>query len=58
VLNKSPAFSLGNRSKSARQIDFDHNTFKPGPTAYNKDGAKRSKAAFIGSSHRKELTET
>ena len=34
VLNKAPSHSLGNKSKSAKQIVFDHNTFKPGPTNY------------------------
>ena len=34
VLGKAPVYTLGNKSKSTKQIDFDHNTYKPGPTNY------------------------
>ena len=59
ILNKSPAFSLGNKSKSTHQIDFDHNNYKPGPTNYEKKGTFNTKnGVIVGSSQRKELTET
>jgi hypothetical protein len=35
VLNKSPVYTLGNKSKPTHQIDFDHNVYKPAPTNYN-----------------------
>lgn len=59
VLNKSPVFSLGNKSKSTRQIDFDHNAFKPAPTNYNtKNQWDQKNGIFVGSSTRQDLTET
>ena len=59
VLNKAPVFSLGKKSKSTQQIDFDHNAFKPGPTAYNsKETLVRTNGTFMGTSDRKDLTET
>ena len=59
VLNKAPVHSLGNKSKSNKQIDFDHNVYKPGPTNYEtqKDFINKH-GTFVGSSHRKDLTET
>lgn len=59
VLNKAPVFSLGNKSKSARQIIFDHNAFKPAPSNYiSKDDLIKKNGVVIGSSDRKDLTET
>lgn len=59
VLNKAPVYTLGNRSKSARQIDFDHNTYKPAPTNYEtKRDFLNKHGTFIGSSQRQNLTET
>lgn len=57
-MNKAPNYSLGNRSKSARQIDFDHNNYKPGPTNYDAKKIGSKHGPFIGSSQRKDLTET
>lgn len=34
VKNKSPAFSLGKKSKSTIKIIDDHNLYKPGPNNY------------------------
>lgn len=60
VLNKTPVYTLGNKSKSTHHIDFDHNTYKPGPTSYknSKGNFINKNGVFIGSSSRKELTET
>jgi len=59
VLNKSPVFSLGKRSKSTHEIVFDHNTFKPAPTNYNaKSDLVHKNGIVIGTSNRKDLTET
>lgn len=59
VLSQSPVFSLGNKSKSAREIIFDHNSFKPAPTNYNTRVDLINKhGVVIGSSDRKDLTET
>lgn len=58
ILNKAPAFTLGNRSKSARQIDLDHNSYKPGPTVYDAKKQTGMHGPFIGSSQRRDLTET
>ncbi len=57
VLNKSPIYSMGNKSKSNRQIDFDHNTYKPAPTNYlSKSDLIKKNGVVIGSSVRKDLT--
>lgn len=59
VLGRSPAFSMGNRSKSAQQITFDHNAYKPAPTNYNqKADTTRKGGVVIGSAIRQDLTET
>ena len=59
VLNKAPAHSLGNKSKSTHHIDFDHNAYKPGPTNYEtKKDLITKHGTFVGSSQRKDLTET
>jgi len=59
VQNKAPVYTLGKKSKSAREIDFDNNSYKPAPTNYpTKDIFKLSSGTFMGSSNRKELTET
>ena len=59
VLNKAPVHSLGNKSKSNKQIDFDHNAYKPGPTSYEtKRDFINKNGTFVGSSQRKDLTET
>ena len=57
VLNKSPVYTLGNKSKSTKNIDFDHNAYKPGPTNYktDKDFIKKH-GTFVGSSQRYDLT--
>ena len=57
VLNKSPVYTLGNKSKSTKNIIVDHNTYKPGPTNYEtqKDFINKH-GTFVGSSHRKDLT--
>jgi hypothetical protein len=59
VLLKSPVYTLGNKSKSNRQIDFDQNTYKPAPTNYPAKGTFEKKhGTFVGTSERQELTET
>lgn len=59
VLSKAPVFSMGNKSKSTHQIDFDHNNYKPAPTNYNsKEDFIKNHGIFIGTSVRKDLTET
>lgn len=57
VLNKTPVYTLGKRSKSTKQIDFDNNAYKPAPTNYkNSKGDFLNKhGVFIGSSSRKDL---
>lgn len=55
VLSQSPIFSLGNKSKSAKEIIFDHNSFKPAPTNYNTSLINKH-GAVIGSAERKDLT--
>jgi hypothetical protein len=39
VLNKAPVHTLGVKSKSNHQIDFDHNAYKPASTSYEAKGA-------------------
>jgi hypothetical protein len=59
ILNKAPVYSIGNKSKSTNQIDFDNNAYKPAPTNYNaKQNFINKHGVFIGASSRKELTET
>ena len=59
VLNKAAVQSLGNKSKSTAQINFDHNAYKPGPTQYKEKTEFVTKhGTFIGSSQRQHLTET
>lgn len=59
LLHKAPNYSMGNKSKSAKQIEFDHNRYKPAPTNYNAKGTiEKKNGTFIGTSQRKDLTET
>ncbi len=59
VLNKSPVYNLGNKSKSARQIIFDHNSYKPAPSNYiSKDDLIKKTGVVMGTSDRQDLTET
>lgn len=59
VKNKAPGFSMSARSKSYKQMTFDKNSYKPAPTCYDSKGNLEKKSAvFIGSSKRKDLTET
>jgi hypothetical protein len=56
-LNKAPVFSMGNKSKSAKKIIDDHNSYKPSPVIYeNKSSFERSTRIIFGSSSRKDLT--
>jgi hypothetical protein len=59
ILNKAPVYTLGNKSKSNKQIDFDHNNYKPAPTNYETKGSFiQNNGVFVGSSSRYDLTET
>lgn len=60
VKNKAPGFSMSAKSKSYKQMTFDKNSYKPAPTCYDSKGAfdKKNSGIFIGSSKRKDLTET
>ena len=50
---------MGNKSKSIHEIINDDNLYKPGPTNYQtKDGFHNKSGVFIGTSKRKDLTET
>ena len=50
---------MSTKSKSYRQLEVDLNTYKPAPVAYeSKDSFKKDHGVFIGSSKRKDLTET
>lgn len=48
VKGHAPVFSMGNKSKSVNQITFDNNSYKPGPTSYEKKGTNSKSGAFIG----------
>lgn len=57
ILNKSPVFSMGNKSKSPQKIIEDHNRYKPSPGVYeNKSSFNKSAGVIFGSSNRKDLT--
>ena len=44
---------------SYHQLTFDNNVFSPSPTIYNhKGGFEKTNGIFIGTSNRKDLTET
>ena len=59
VKNRQPRFSMSAKSKSYKQMTFDKNSYKPGPTNYEAKGAfERKNGIFIGGSQRKDLTET
>ena len=59
VKNKSPGFSLGVKSKSYHQLQFEKNDYKPAPVHYESKGSFNKKnGTVIGSSNRKDLTET
>lgn len=47
------------KCKSYHQLTFDNNVYTPGPTNYNhKGGFEKDHGIFIGTSNRKDLTET
>lgn len=57
TLQKSPVFSIGNKSKSTAKIIEDHNQYKPSPNLYdNKSTFNQSRGVIFGSSNRKDLT--
>jgi hypothetical protein len=59
VKKKAPNFTMSTMSKSYHQLTFEKNTYKPGPTTYNKNSTSENKnGIFIGTSSRKDLTET
>ena len=59
VLHKSPVYTLGNKSKSAKKIIEDHNTYQPGPTVYQpKPAQDKPRAAIVTADSRHPLTET
>ena len=59
VKNKAPGFSMSTKSKSYREIVKDNNLYKPAPVSYEAKGSfQKPNGIFIGSSSRKDLTET
>jgi hypothetical protein len=59
VKNKAPNFSMAAKCMSYHQLTFDNNVFSPSPTIYNhKGGFEKTNGIFIGTSNRKDLTET
>lgn len=50
---------MGAKSKSYHQLEFDLNEYKPAPVSYEAKGSfQKPNGVFIGSSTRKDLTET
>jgi len=59
VLNKSPVYSMGNKSKSAKEIINEHNKYQPGAGNYESKGSFHDTQGFlIGKDVRHDLTET
>lgn len=59
IKNKAPGYSMGNKSKSYKEMEFEKNSYKPAPSSYESKGAfERKNGTTIGTSNRKDLTET